>query len=806
MSAKRAKPVATPRRSETLVTPALATEEAEGEQPRWPIWLAVTWLVGFCLFFYSFALPNNREEWTRLGIWAQLPELLSASALFSARWGNLWQRADIFGIAAFILAGAWGLGNLALRLLAPAIERRTAEWTFFAMGLGLTATSLLTLLLGLAGILSRPVFVGVFLAAIAGEIVLRARRVGLPESGDKEIAPRLTPGTRQGYSFRALRDMPAFWIVLATVVPFLFVMWLGSMSPETDFDVREYHFEGPKEYFQNGRITFLPHNIYTSFPFLNEMFVLLGMVLRNDWYWGALAGKCVLFAYAPLTALGLFAAGRRWFGPMAGLLAALVYLTTPWIDRITTIAYVEGGLSFFLYAALFAVMLSIERMRHGALSARLVLLAGLLAGSGMACKYTGVLQVVLPMGIALVAAPWFGSADARGRLRPTLLTAAAFSAGVAITIGPWLLKNVAETGNPVYPLAYSIFGGGDLSPELDAKFRVGHTAHTPRTLVQGFVDVIADNDWSSPLWYGLAPLAFLVGMRRSLVTGLWLFVGYLFVTWWAFTHQIDRFWVPMIPVVSLLAGIGGAWSEDPFWRWGRNLVLGLAILFNFAFEAGTETDYLCGANAFLSDLRQARERAENPYIAFLNQTLPKSAKVLCVGEAEVFEARFPVVYNTVFDRSIFQEWFAVDSPGTPARELRLKPIAQIRAKLHDEGITHINVNWREIERYQSPGSYGYSEFVTPQRFDQLVADGVLLLPQTLGRMSVKGMSDAAITAAQASLGRPRQTADGRVVIVTGLIPQISDDVRAAVKKLGPSLVTQADGHDVLIDAQIFRVR
>ena len=109
----------------------------------------------------------------------------------------------------------------------------------------------------------------------------------------------------------------------------------------------------------------MPHNVYTNFPFLTEMFALLGMVLHGDWYWGAVAGKCALFACAPLTALGLYAAGRRWFSPAAGLLAAVVYLTTPWIDRVSIIALAEGGMTFFLFATLFAAMLAVERMQAG---------------------------------------------------------------------------------------------------------------------------------------------------------------------------------------------------------------------------------------------------------------------------------------------------------------------------------------------------------------------------------------------------------------------------------------------------------
>ena len=170
--------------------------------------------------------------------------------------------------------------------------------------------------------------------------------------------PRRNPG-------RCRARPPLFWIALAVVVPFLFVMWLGSMSPDTDFDVRAYHFEGPKEYFQNGRITFLPHNVYTNFPFSHEMFALLGMVLHGDWYWGRWPASAPVRCCAPLTALGLYAAGRRWFSPAAGFLAAVDLfhdsLDRPHDDHRLR----EGGLTFYLFATLFAAMIAIERMRAG---------------------------------------------------------------------------------------------------------------------------------------------------------------------------------------------------------------------------------------------------------------------------------------------------------------------------------------------------------------------------------------------------------------------------------------------------------
>ena len=76
-------------------------------------------------------------------------------------------------------------------------------------------------------------------------------------------------------------------------------MLLGALLPSIDFDVKEYHLQGPKEWYLAGQITFLEHNVYTSFPFLTEMLSLSGMLIFDDWFWGALVGKTVLMTFAP---------------------------------------------------------------------------------------------------------------------------------------------------------------------------------------------------------------------------------------------------------------------------------------------------------------------------------------------------------------------------------------------------------------------------------------------------------------------------------------------------------------------------
>ncbi len=131
-------------------------------------------------------------------------------------------------------------------------------------------------------------------------------------------------------------------------------MALGAMLPTIDFDAIEYHLEGPKEYFLAGRIAFLPHNVYTSMPFGVEMLHLLGMDVLGDWWSGALAGQLVVASFAPMAGLMVWLTARRSGSPGAAWVAAVVYLTTPWVYRLAAIPYVEGPLCFYHAALVWA--------------------------------------------------------------------------------------------------------------------------------------------------------------------------------------------------------------------------------------------------------------------------------------------------------------------------------------------------------------------------------------------------------------------------------------------------------------------
>jgi len=116
-------------------------------------------------------------------------------------------------------------------------------------------------------------------------------------------------------------------------------------------------------------------------------------------------GKTVIAAMAPLTALALLAAGRRFFSTSAGVVAALVYISIPWTVQVSMLGLVEGLLAYYLFLAVYALML-FGRKDDGQADrppdSTMLLLAGYLAGSAAAIKYPAMLFVVVPLAAWVV--------------------------------------------------------------------------------------------------------------------------------------------------------------------------------------------------------------------------------------------------------------------------------------------------------------------------------------------------------------------------------------------------------------------
>ncbi|HEX5446543.1 MAG TPA: hypothetical protein VFW87_22180, partial [Pirellulales bacterium] len=401
-------------------------------------------LAGYLVLFFSAELPSLGHGLRRADLlkWRLLlPE--QSMANWFGRPADVWlrDRLPVMGIAAMAFAFAWLCGWLLMSVLRLDAGLTRLERGVFACGVGLNTISLYTLAVGLTVGFARAYFLIPAIGLVVAAGWRAWRRRGRPN--DASLAP---PEQAVDWPTRG-------WLWLAA--PFIATIVLGAMLPPVDFDVREYHLQAPKEFYLQGHVGFLPHNVYANMALGSEMLSLLCMVLSGDWWLGALAGKTLIAAFAPLTALALVAAGRRFFSNTVGVVAAVVYLSIPWVSLISTSGLVEGASAFYMLASFYALLLWSDAAEAGAelpqakppadppapgpSSDRRLALAGFLAGAAVSCKYPAVLFVAAPL-LVLVAY--------RARSRPVKAIAIVLIA-LSLGCGLWFIKNWLLTGNPV---------------------------------------------------------------------------------------------------------------------------------------------------------------------------------------------------------------------------------------------------------------------------------------------------------------------------------------------------------------------
>jgi hypothetical protein len=342
-------------------------------------------------------------------------------------------------------------------------------------------------------------------------------------------------------------------------------------------------------------------------------------------------------------------------------------------------------------------------------------MAGFLSGAAVSTKYPAIVFSVAPLTIYVGAlATVRARADGAGAASRSLGSSLAiFLLAMLVACGPWLVKNAALTGNPTYPLLYDWFDGATRTAQKDAQWRAAHDPpnYALRDLANRAWTAAAASDWLSPLVVPLAVLSFWPDRNRRLALALGGYLLFVFAAWWLLTHRIDRFLLPAMPLAAMLAGMGATWSSARAWRIGLVAFLAFGLIYNVLLIAGG----ICTDNRYLADLNSLRvdARRVNPWHLYFNAHRDEVRRLMLVGDAQAFDVEVPVVYNTVFDDSVFEQ---LSRGRTPA---------EIRRALDDRGISHIYVAWDEIARYRRPGNYGVSEFLQPQQFADLVTAGVL---------------------------------------------------------------------------------
>lgn len=437
------------------------------------------------------------------------------------------------GSLAVIGASAWVFGETLLGRFGPGGRGPGRRALATALGLGLLAEAMFAA--GVLGLFDRGTVLA--LLAAAHLICWRTWRDALGEA-------------------RRFRPHPSrIALGLALAAPFAVL----ALYPPTGWDATTYHLPYVETFVDTGRLAFAPGLRYPVFPQVVEMHFLLAFFLSGD-----VAAKLTQTLAAFLTAALIVAWGRRAFSRRAGIWAAALWLGTPLVVWLSSLAYVDVGLTLFVTAALY----SWERWRDGG-DERWLWLSGAFAGLAAGTKYLGLFFCG-----ALAAATALHAWKLRSP-RPV----AAVALAAALVMAPWYLRIYAYTGNPVFPFYAPLFGDSEWTSRHDevvfgeaSEAQAGgvlRVAGRQAARVFEGLGFLLTVPWTgifhrqlfhfqaplTPLYLVLLPLAGPLALAVPRARRLVALVALYGLFWLAIEHDL-RFLLPVFPALNLALAAG----------------------------------------------------------------------------------------------------------------------------------------------------------------------------------------------------------------------------------------------------------
>jgi len=478
------------------------------------------------------------------------------------------------------------------------------------------------------------------------------------------------------------------WLIIPIIIFLLFSL-IGSLAPQTGWDPQLYHLPAQKEYIKNHKIVETPFLI-ADLPALADMIILLGMILKNDTVSGF-----IFYLVFLLLVFSIYVYTKKYLGNACSILAVLIFLSVPLIIYCSGTTLTDLFLTLFIFLSVicfYELMLSNDF--------KWLILTSAFAGISFATKITSVLYLI---GFFIMLAMFFVYRKDKNGLKKMLLSGVI----IAALISPWLIKTYAFTGNPVYPLAYNLFGGvQNLSYATEYTMKQaasgGYGTSVFDYLLSPFQLTINGYKFMtsftiSPLFLVFLPVLFFI--RKNKFVNLLLIMSLLFYTSWFFVHHYPIKIVPMIPLLSILTSYA---SIESF---RNNLMFKIISLFIvFAVLFSIASSFLIYKNQikaalFLESREHYLSSSLQIYDAFdyANHNLQNSDKILLIGEWRNYYLNIPfqigdptaqgVIDYRVLDDKSFIEW------------------------IHKQRITYLIVNRRYFVNITDQlNLYGYTKY------------------------------------------------------------------------------------------------
>jgi len=568
------------------------------------------------------------------------------------------------------------------------------------MGVGLACVSLVTFLSALSGML--------WLAGLGA----------LPA-----IAYGSVCAIRAGFQFRPLREPAAAGVGGCLLGGAWLVAWLWATIPPTFYDELVYHLVIPQRVLATGELLTLPWVFFTLMPHASDLLLTWGLVLGGD-----LGARAIQFTLWVMCFLAVWAIAEVMARPRVAVwtpsFIACAFAASPMVWFLGTLSFAETsqavGLlcSAVVIAAVPPQRLEREGAHHPLHSTEqrvpaplphphswlaLGLMLGWVASSKLSALY------------------WVAAALIAARVAGWPLVELSRAAGIALlTVTPWWIRAFVHTGNPVYPMFYSLLDGQPWGGENQARLLADLPYGTPGSL--GWVGLLrlpldlvlhperfgsASDVGTLAVLSTCGLLALPVASRLSGLRGHVRLLGdaaAVFVlvagAGWVMTTPTARFFAPAFLLgLAVLVGLCVQF---------RKTAQGLILVLLLAAGAGGAWQFINQHTTVFSSMEVALGREKGdvylarvldhfPAARFVRETLPPDVRLLFIGETRPYYFSRDAVAPHPIDVHPLSRWV---HEATSAESL-------IR-RLTEEGITHVVLNVREFRRVRE--KYGVLVF------------------------------------------------------------------------------------------------
>lgn len=471
--------------------------------------------------------------------------------------------APIFLIFACLGAGAMLLSAAKVLKNRPYVEKLTLS---FATGFGIVGW--LFFWLGAAGLYTSVTTSIICLLLVCGLVLLRR------QADD----PRLCVDPFSSWD----------WLLLGLITVAASVDFLETLAPPVEADSLAYHFQLPKQFIEEGKLVFVPRALDGAVPLLVQM-TYVAVLLLGGGEQTALTLWTFLSGWAP--GLLLYVFSRRWLARHWSLALVLLFQTLPAMVYGGGSGQIEPRVAMFVLIAAFGFVEFKDNPRFGP-----ILLIGLGVGLYAASKYTGLLFVAAA-GLSLLL---FSS-------RNWLKNGINFGL-VLLAVGTqWYGWNAYHTGDPVFPILFSILGledGAHWNADYAASMKHYLTVRNDqidwwqRWLAYPIVATLnppfameAGRVGLGPYFLMIAPFA-LIGawfhrkhLKTSSLAPVAVMLGLFYLLWLGFGGIPKvRHLIPIVPVVLVCMALGTT-KAIRIWP-NLRLPASLAMILALAVNAG----------------------------------------------------------------------------------------------------------------------------------------------------------------------------------------------------------------------------